>query len=64
MQSITVGTVVSFFDVKVVIEAVGLTTLIVISLFVYTLQSKRDFQSYWAALFSVSTVFLVACFVQ
>ncbi|EFO26124.2 hypothetical protein LOAG_02358 [Loa loa] len=64
MQSITVGAVVSFFEVEVVIEAVGLTTLTVIGLFVYTLQSKRDFQSHWAALFSVSMVFLAAGFIN
>uniref|UniRef100_A0A1I8ETH1 Transmembrane BAX inhibitor motif-containing protein 4 n=1 Tax=Wuchereria bancrofti TaxID=6293 RepID=A0A1I8ETH1_WUCBA len=64
MQSITVGAVVSFFDVKVVIEAVGLTALTVIALFFYTLQSKRDFRSHWAALFSISMIFLVASFVH
>uniref|UniRef100_A0AAF5PK51 Uncharacterized protein n=1 Tax=Wuchereria bancrofti TaxID=6293 RepID=A0AAF5PK51_WUCBA len=54
----------SFFDVKVVIEAVGLTALTVIALFFYTLQSKRDFRSHWAALFSISMIFLVASFVH
>ncbi|VDK72150.1 unnamed protein product [Litomosoides sigmodontis] len=64
MQSVTIGAIVSLFDVKVVIEAVGLTALTVVGLFVYTFQSKRDFQSHWAALFSVSTVFLAASFVH
>ncbi|MCP9257424.1 Transmembrane BAX inhibitor motif-containing protein 4 [Dirofilaria immitis] len=64
MQSITVGAVVSFFDVKVVVEAVGLTALTITGLFIYTLQSKRDFQSHWAALFSVSMVFLAASFIH
>ncbi|VIO88666.1 Uncharacterized protein BM_BM1852 [Brugia malayi] len=54
----------SFFDVKIVIEAVGLTALTVIGLFFYTLQSKRDFQSHWAALFSISMIFLAAIFVH
>ncbi|KAK6112336.1 Inhibitor of apoptosis-promoting Bax1 family protein [Brugia pahangi] len=54
----------SFFDVKIVIEAVGLTALTVIGLFFYTLQSKRDFQSHWAALFSISMIFLTAIFVH
>ncbi|KAL3990224.1 Inhibitor of apoptosis-promoting Bax1 family protein [Acanthocheilonema viteae] len=62
MQSITIGAIVSFFDVKVIIEAVGLTAVTVAGLFVYTLQSKRDFQSHWAALFSISIVFLAVCF--
>uniref|UniRef100_A0A0R3S4F0 Protein lifeguard 4 n=1 Tax=Elaeophora elaphi TaxID=1147741 RepID=A0A0R3S4F0_9BILA len=64
MQSVTIGVVVCFFDVKIVIEAVGLTALTVISLFVYTLQSKRDFQSHWAALSSIFMIFLIASFVN
>ncbi|CAG9531528.1 unnamed protein product [Cercopithifilaria johnstoni] len=64
MQSITIGAIVSFFDIKVVIEAIGLTALIVAGLFIYTLQSKRDFQSQWATLFIVSMAFLAACFVN
>lgn len=36
----------------------------VIGLFFYTLQSKRDFQSHWAALFSISMIFLAAIFVH
>ncbi|VDO67221.1 unnamed protein product [Onchocerca flexuosa] len=56
MQSITI---VSFFDVKVVIEAVALTALTVLCLFVYTAsQAKRDFQKHWAILFSVSMIFM------
>ncbi|VDM96963.1 unnamed protein product [Thelazia callipaeda] len=60
-QSVTVGTAVSFFEAKIVIQAVILTALTVISLFIYTLQSQCDFRKHWAALFSVSTVFLIAC---
>ncbi|VDM92054.1 unnamed protein product [Onchocerca ochengi] len=62
MQSITI---VSFFDVKVVIEAVALTALTVISLFIYTAsQSKRDFQKHWAIVFSISMIFVAASFMH
>uniref|UniRef100_A0A8R1XU38 Uncharacterized protein n=1 Tax=Onchocerca volvulus TaxID=6282 RepID=A0A8R1XU38_ONCVO len=65
MQSITIGSFVSFFDVKVVIEAVALTALTVISLFIYTAsQSKRDFQKHWAIVFSISMIFVAASFMH
>ena len=49
---------------EVVIEAAGLTALVVVALFFYTLQSKRDFQKYYAALFSFLLVFVAASFIQ
>uniref|UniRef100_A0A0N5AP47 Transmembrane BAX inhibitor motif-containing protein 4 n=1 Tax=Syphacia muris TaxID=451379 RepID=A0A0N5AP47_9BILA len=64
IQSVSIGLVVSFYNVDVVIEAVVITTVVVIALFAYTLQSKRDFQKHYATMFSVLTVFFVASFIQ
>jgi FtsH-binding integral membrane protein len=50
--------------VHVVLQAVLLTTVVVVSLFVYTLQSKRDFQKHYACLFSLSLCFLMATMLQ
>uniref|UniRef100_A0A0M3I3L9 Transmembrane BAX inhibitor motif-containing protein 4 n=2 Tax=Ascaris TaxID=6251 RepID=A0A0M3I3L9_ASCLU len=63
-QAVTVGFVVSFYDAEMVMEAVGLTAVVVFGLFAYALQSKRDFQKHWAALFCFSMIFITASFVQ
>lgn len=64
LQAITVGSIVTFFDAEVVIQALLLTVLVVGGLFVYTLQSKRDFQKHYALLFTVSCVFIGAICLQ
>ncbi|KAE9553306.1 hypothetical protein FO519_003472 [Halicephalobus sp. NKZ332] len=64
LQAITVGSFVTFFDAEVVIQALVLTVLVVGGLFVYTLQSKRDFQKHYALMFTVSCVFLGAICLQ
>ncbi|KAF7987726.1 hypothetical protein HCN44_003589 [Aphidius gifuensis] len=43
VQSYSVGTVVTFFEVRLVLEAMVITMAIVLGLTVYTFQSKRDF---------------------
>ncbi|KAL7636500.1 UNVERIFIED_CONTAM: hypothetical protein RMT77_013275 [Armadillidium vulgare] len=43
VEAVTVGVVVSLYEVASVIKALVLTTAIVVSLTLYTLQSKRDF---------------------
>ncbi|KAI1723171.1 inhibitor of apoptosis-promoting bax1 domain-containing protein [Ditylenchus destructor] len=64
LQAITIGSVVTFYDVEVVIQAVLLTAVVVVGLFVYTLQSKRDFQKHYAVITSLSLVFLMAMAMQ
>uniref|UniRef100_A0AC34QGQ4 Uncharacterized protein n=2 Tax=Panagrolaimus sp. JU765 TaxID=591449 RepID=A0AC34QGQ4_9BILA len=64
LQAVTVGTIVTFFDAEIVIQALMLTVLVIGGLFVYTLQSKRDFQKSYALVFTVSCVFLGAMFLQ
>lgn len=46
------GTVASFYDKWLVIEAFFITTTLVACLTIYTLQSKRDYSSLGAALFT------------
>ncbi|KAK0407524.1 hypothetical protein QR680_019242 [Steinernema hermaphroditum] len=53
-----------FYDVDVVIQAAILTAVAVIGLFVFTLQSKRDFQKHYALLFSCSAIFMMGMFLQ
>ncbi|VDM46472.1 unnamed protein product [Toxocara canis] len=63
-EVVAIFVVVSFYDAEVVMEAAGLTAIVVFGLFAYTLQSKRDFQKHWAALFCFSMIFITASFVQ
>ncbi|MCL4131748.1 UNVERIFIED_CONTAM: hypothetical protein GTU68_013019 [Idotea baltica] len=50
MEAITVGVVVSLYEVESVVKALCLTTAITVSLTLYTLQSKRDFSKMGTAL--------------
>jgi len=63
-ESILVGTVVTFYDKSVVIEAFVLTAGVTVALTMYTLQSKRDFSSWGAALFSVLWILILTSFMQ
>ncbi|PIK44348.1 hypothetical protein BSL78_18790 [Apostichopus japonicus] len=58
LESITVGTVVTFYDKSVVLEAFVLTLAISFGLVLYTFQSKRDFSS-WGAGLSVALLVLL-----
>ncbi|MDK0809160.1 Bax inhibitor-1 family protein, partial [Clostridium perfringens] len=64
VQALTLGCVVALFELQVIIEAVLLTAVIVFSLFIYTLQSKRDFVKHYALGFSLLGVLLMASFLQ
>ncbi|MFH4976454.1 hypothetical protein AB6A40_003163 [Gnathostoma spinigerum] len=63
-QSFAVAVIVAFYDAEIVIEAAFMTVAVVVSLFLYTLQSKRDLQKGWASLFSVTMIFLSASVLQ
>ncbi|CAJ0963457.1 unnamed protein product, partial [Mesorhabditis belari] len=60
VQALTLGTLVSMFEVGVILEAALLTSVIVFSLFAYTLQSKKDFVKHYAIAYSMLGILLVA----
>ncbi|KAK2194240.1 hypothetical protein NP493_1g05002 [Ridgeia piscesae] len=63
-ESFLVGTVVTFYKVQVVLEAFALTCAVTFALTTYALQSKRDFSSWGAGLFSVLWIVVMAGFMQ
>ncbi|XP_065183692.1 protein lifeguard 4-like [Sycon ciliatum] len=64
VESYTVGTVVTFYDQKVVAEAAMLTLTVFIALTIYTLQSKRDFSAWYAGLFTALWILIGAGVMQ
>ena len=64
LQALSVGTIVTFYDAEIVLQAVFLTSVVVISLFIYTLQSKRDFHKFYAILMTLSMVLISAMLLQ
>ncbi|XP_071961507.1 protein lifeguard 4-like [Antedon mediterranea] len=64
VEAYSIGTVVTFYDVDVVIQAFVLTAAVTLALTFYTLQSKRDFTSWGAGLFSVLWVLIFASILQ
>jgi len=63
-ESILVGSVVTLYDVGVVIEALALTAAVTIALTAYTFQSKRDFSTWGAGLFAALWVLIIGGFLQ
>lgn len=63
-QSLLIGVVVSIYDTAIVIEAFFITFFIVLSLTIYTLQSKRDFSTMGAGLYAGLTVLIISGFIQ
>lgn len=55
---------VNFYDSEVVLQAVFLTTVVIVGLFLYTLQSKRDFQKHYAILSALLLILFCATFAQ
>lgn len=64
VQSYTVGTVVTYYDEMIVLQAFLLTAAVTIGLTVYTLQSKRDFSKLGAGLFAALWILIIGTFVQ
>uniref|UniRef100_A0A1I7WPS0 Tetraspanin n=1 Tax=Heterorhabditis bacteriophora TaxID=37862 RepID=A0A1I7WPS0_HETBA len=64
LQALTLGCVVALFELQVILEAALLTTVIVFSLFIYTLQSRRDFVKHYALGFSLTGILLLASVMQ
>ncbi|XP_055986747.1 protein lifeguard 4 [Sorex fumeus] len=52
LEALTVGFVVTVYDVYIVLQAFILTTAVFLGLTAYTLQSKRDFSKFGAGLFA------------
>ncbi|XP_069101715.1 protein lifeguard 4-like [Argopecten irradians] len=63
-EAYTVGVVVTFYQVHSVIEAFVLTLAVTGALTAYTFQSKRDFSSWGAGLFSALWILIIAGFLQ
>ncbi|UJR27018.1 hypothetical protein I4U23_008323 [Adineta vaga] len=63
-ESFTIGTIVSFFDKMLVIQAVILTAVIVLGLTMYTFQTKRDFSFMGAGLYAFLCVLIAGGFLQ
>ncbi|CAM4867399.1 unnamed protein product [Rotaria socialis] len=63
-ESFTIGTIVSFFDKILVIQAIIITTVIVVGLTIYTFQTKRDFSAMGACLFALLCVLLAGGIMQ
>jgi len=62
VEAYTVGFIVTLYDSAVVLQAFGLTMATVIALTVYTFQSKRDFSSWKAGLFSMLWILILCSF--
>ncbi|KXJ15631.1 protein lifeguard 4 [Exaiptasia diaphana] len=64
VEAYTLGTLVTFYDKMIVLEAFGMTAATTIALTMYTFQSKRDYSSWGAGLFTILWIFIVAGFMQ
>jgi len=64
VQSYTVATVVTFYDVDVVVVALLLTSLVTLSLFAYASQTTRDWSAGGAALYVALLVLIGASLLQ
>nr|CAB3267008.1 protein lifeguard 4-like [Phallusia mammillata] len=62
VESYTVGTVVTFYKVEIVIQAFILTVAVFASLTSYAMQSKKDYSSWGAGLFAALWVLIGAGF--
>ena len=63
-ESLTIGTLVSFFDKILVIQAIVLTAVIVVGLTIYTFQTKRDFSASGAALYALLCILIAGGLIQ
>lgn len=63
-ESLTIGTIVSYFDKILVIQALVLTAVIVLGLTMYTFQTKRDFSAMGAGLYAFLCVLIAGGLLQ
>jgi len=64
VEAYTIGTIVTFYDQLIVIEAFVLTMATVVALTVYTFQTKRDYSTSSALLFSLLWILILGGIMQ
>ncbi|XP_041458510.1 protein lifeguard 4-like [Lytechinus variegatus] len=64
VEAYSVGTVVTFYDKSVVIEALVLTLAVSFSLLVFTVQSRKDFSTWGAGLYAGLMILIVGGLLQ
>ncbi|XP_033642824.1 protein lifeguard 4-like [Asterias rubens] len=60
VEAYSVGTIVTFYNKAVVLQAFSLTLVVTFSLTVYTMQSKKDFSSWGAGLYSALLILILS----
>jgi len=63
-EAYTIGTVVTFYDQAIVLQAFILTMATVVALTVYTFQSKKDYSTWGAGLFSMLWILILGGLMQ
>ncbi|KAI8511148.1 PREDICTED: protein lifeguard 4-like [Branchiostoma belcheri] len=64
VEAYSVGTLVTFYDQAIVLQAFALTLSVCVGLTLYTLQSKKDYSSWGAGLFSALWILVIAGFLH
>ncbi|XP_008066860.1 protein lifeguard 4-like [Carlito syrichta] len=64
MEALTVAFVVTFYDIRIILQAFILTTTVFLALTAYTLQSKRDFSKFGAGLFAAFWILWLSGFLR
>ena len=59
VEAITVGIIVSFYEVSVVLQAFFLTASVVVGLTLFTFQTKRDFSGWGAGYVDLQIQYIV-----
>ncbi len=59
LESLTLASVVTFYDARIVMQAFMLTTAVFLALTTYTLQSKRDFSKLVTGLFAAFWILIL-----
>jgi len=64
VEAFTVGVIVSFYDVSVVLQAFFLTASVVVGLTLFTFQTRKDFSGWGAGLMSGLWILIIGGFMQ
>lgn len=64
IEGLSLGSVVTYFDVDLVVKAFVITTAVFLALTAYTMQSKYDFSTWGASLFSFLWIIFFASLLQ
>ncbi|XP_003385460.1 PREDICTED: protein lifeguard 4-like [Amphimedon queenslandica] len=63
-ESISLGSIITYYDQGIVIKAFIITTAVFVSLTLYSMQSKYDYSTWGASLFTLLCILIVASFMQ